>query len=236
MRCIPELFASCVPQALPSSLPFSCIHLSITAALERCNVESTHLRMCRSGSPAPKHLPAHFQEGPERILPLHDADAGPADGVLEGETQQRSRRPRGCGRGLFLGLRAVVLSLPLRGTGRGDGPAPSRPEPRASTRCGVSHHLRLPRGVDGRLPAQRCPRRGYMLGGQAHHTKPVISASSSSPSIVVAVADAAAVLIGEALGRRPSKRGRGRIVGAWGEREKGKRRGNKIRLKPNNTG
>lgn len=59
--CIPELFTSCVPQALPSSLPFSCIHLSIIAALERCNVESTHLRMCWSNSLAPKHLLAHFQ-------------------------------------------------------------------------------------------------------------------------------------------------------------------------------
>lgn len=56
-----------------------------------------------------------------------------------------------------------------------------------------------------------------MLRGQAHHTQPVIDASSS-PSIVVAVADAATVLIGKALGRRPRERGRGRIVGAWRER------------------
>lgn len=155
---------------------------------------------------------------PERILPLHDADAGPADGVLQRQTQQRPRRPGGCGRGLLLGLRAVVLSLPLRGTGRGDGPAPSRPEPRTSTRCGVSHHLCLPCSIDGCLPAQRCPRCGYMLRSQAHHTQPVINASSS-PSIVLAVADAATVLIGEALGRRPRKRRRGGVVGAWRERK-----------------
>lgn len=172
-----------------------------------------------------KHLLAHF----ERILPLYDADAGPADGVLECQTQQRPRRPRGCGRGLFLGLWAVVLSLPLRGTGRGDGPAPSRPEPRTSTRSGVSHHLCLPCGVDGRLPAQRCPRCRYMLRGQAHHTQPVINASSS-PSIVLAAA--ATVLIGKALGRRPRKRGRGGIVGAWREREgRERRKCNKVKLK-----
>lgn len=72
-----------------------------------------------------------------------------------------------------------------------------------------------------------------MLRGQAHHAQPVIEASSSPPSIVVAVADAATVLIGKALGRRPRKRGWGRIVGAW--RETGMRRGKEIKLMSNNV-
>lgn len=192
------------------------MHLSIIAALERGDVESAHLRMHWGISLAPNM--GDSLRRAERILPLYDADAGPADGVLECQTQQRPRRPRGCGRGLFLGLWAVVLSLPLRGTGRGDGPAPSRPEPRTSARCGVPHHLCLPCSIDGRLPAQRCSRCRDMLRGQAHHPQPVVNSSSSSPSIVVGVADAATVLIGKALGRRPRKRGRGRIVGAWRER------------------
>lgn len=115
-----------------------------------------------------------------------------------------------------------MLSLPLRGTGRGDGPAPSRPKPRPSARCGVAHHLRLPRSVNGRLPAQGRPRCGDVLRGQAHHAHPVIDPAPSS--IMVTVATTATVLVGQAGGRRPRKGGRGRVVGAWSERRrKGKK-------------
>lgn len=121
-----------------------------------------------------------------------------------------------------------MLSLPLRGAGRGDGPAPSRPMPRPSARPGVAHHLRLPRSVDSGLPAQGRPGRGDVLRGQAHHAHPVIDPAPSS--ITVGVATAAAVLIGQAGGRRPRKRGRGRVVGAWREWEE-KKRGTKLDLK-----
>lgn len=115
-----------------------------------------------------------------------------------------------------------MLSLPLRGAGRGDGPAPSRPEPRHSARCGVAHQLRLPRGVNGRLPAQGRPRCGDVLRGKAHHAHPVVDPAPSST--VVAMATAAAVLVGQAGGRRARKGGRRRVVGAWsGEEQEGKR-------------
>lgn len=170
--------------------------------------------------------------GRKRILPLYDADAGPADGVLERETQQCPWRPRGCRRRLFLGLRAVVLSLPLRGTGRGDGPAPSRPQPRPSARRGVAHHLRLTCSVDGRLPAQGRPRRGDVLRGQAHHAHPVVDPAPSSVMVAVAAAAAAAaVLIGQAGGRRPRKGGRGRVIGAWSERRGRGRRAREKEIK-----
>lgn len=114
-----------------------------------------------------------------------------------------------------------MLSLPLRGAGRGDGPAPSRPKPRPSARGGVAHHLRLPRGVDGRLPAQGRPWRGDVLGGQAHHAHPVIDPAASST--VVTMATTATVLVGQAGGRRARKGWRGRVVGAWsGEKKEGK--------------
>lgn len=74
------------------------------------------------------HLPFNGRKDEragQRILPLYDADAGPADGVLQREAQQRPRRPRGRRRRLLFGLGRVVLPLSLRGAGRGDGPAPS---------------------------------------------------------------------------------------------------------------
>lgn len=107
-----------------------------------------------------------------------------------------------------------MLSLPLRGAGRGDGPAPSRPEPRPSTRRGIAHHLRLPRGVDGRLPAQGRPRCGDVLRSQAHHAHPVVDPAPSSTMVTMAAA-AATVLVCQAGGRRPRQGRRRRIVGAW---------------------
>lgn len=108
-----------------------------------------------------------------------------------------------------------MLSLPLRGAGRGDGPAPSRPEPRPSARRGVAHHLRLPRGVDGRLPAQGRPRCGDVLRSQAHHAHPVVDPAPSSTVVTMAAAAAATVLVCQAGGRRPRQGRRRRIVGAW---------------------
>lgn len=127
-----------------------------------------------------------------------------------------------------------MLPLPLRGTGRGDGPAPSRPEPRRYAGCGVAHHLRLPRSVDGRLPAQGRPRRGDVLRGQAHHAHPVVDPAPSSIMVAVATA-AAAVLIGQAGGRRPRKGGRGRVIGAWGEKTGRERTREKERKLSNTT-
>jgi len=99
-----------------------------------------------------------------------------------------------------------VLSLPLRGADRGDGPAPSRRRPRPSARRGVAHCLRLPRGVDGRLPANGRPRRGVVLRGQAHRAQPVVVPVPSATAVATA-----AELDGEDGGR---KWGRGRVVGA----------------------
>lgn len=162
----------------------------------------------------------------KRILPLHDADAGPADRVLECETEQSPRRPRGCRRGLFLGFGAIVLSLPLCGTGRRDGPAPSRPESRSPTWRGVAHHLRLPRSVDGRLPAQGRPRRGDVFRCEANHTHSVVGPAPSSTSIAMA-ADTT-VLVCQARMRRARKR-RGRVIGAWKEKRRRKQNVSKLR-------
>lgn len=116
-----------------------------------------------------------------------------------------------------------MLSLPLRGAGSGDGPSPAGPKPRPSTRCGITHHLRLPRGIDRRLPAQGCPRCGDVLWSQTNHAHSMVDTTPSSTT--VAMASATTVLIGQARWRRSRKRGRGRVVGAWnGEREKRQRR------------
>lgn len=118
-----------------------------------------------------------------------------------------------------------MLPLPLRGAGRGDGPAPSRPKPRPSARCCVAHHLRLPRSVNGRLPAQGRPRCGDVLWGQAHHAHPVVDPAPAS--IMVAMATTATVLVGQAGGRRARKGGRGGVVGAWRrEKQEGKEKRN----------
>lgn len=90
----------------------------------------------------------------KRIFPFDDADARPADGVLEREAQQRPRRARGRGAALLL-LLAILLPLPLRGAGRGDGGIAS-----------TAHQLGLPGSVDGSLPGQSCPRGGDVLWGQ----------------------------------------------------------------------
>lgn len=113
-----------------------------------------------------------------------------------------------------------MLSLPLRGAGRGNGPAPSRPEPRPSARRSVAHHLGLPRRVDGRLPAQGRARCGNVLWGEANHAHPVVGPSPSS-SAVVAMAAAGPVLVRQAGRRGARKRGWRRIVRAW-RREKDK--------------
>lgn len=110
-----------------------------------------------------------------------------------------------------------MLSLPLRGAGRRDGSTPSRPKPRPSCRCGISHHLCLSCRVDRRLPAQGCPRCGDVLWSQANHAHSVVDPTSSSTT--VAMAGATTVLIGQTRWRRSRKRGRRRVVGAWKKRK-----------------
>lgn len=48
-----------------------------------------------------------------RILPLHQADAGPAYRVVEGEAEECPRRPAVGGATLLLAL-GILLPLPLR--------------------------------------------------------------------------------------------------------------------------
>lgn len=48
-----------------------------------------------------------------RILPLHQADAGPAYGVIESEAEECPWRPAIGGATLFLAL-GILLPLPLR--------------------------------------------------------------------------------------------------------------------------
>lgn len=66
-----------------------------------------------------------------------------------------------------------------------------------------------------------------MLRSQANHAHPVVDPAPSS-STMVAVA-AAAVLVGQARGRRSGKRGRRRVVGAWRrEKQEGKEREDRL--------
>lgn len=103
----------------------------------------------------PQLCPAQKAAWPcPRILPFHDADARPADGILQRQAQQRPRGTRGCGAPLLL-LLAILLSLPLGGAGRGDGGIAS-----------AAHQLGLPGSIDGSLPGQGCPWRGDVLWGQ----------------------------------------------------------------------
>lgn len=52
-------------------------------------------------------------EAEGRILPLHQADTGPAYGVVEGEAKERPRWPAIGGTSLLLAL-GILLPLPLR--------------------------------------------------------------------------------------------------------------------------
>lgn len=87
----------------------------------------------------------------QRILPLHDADARPPEGVPQGQAEQGAGRARGGGAALLLGL-PVLLPFPLRGANCGDGRIAS-----------AAHQLGLPGCINGCLPGQSRPRRGDVL-------------------------------------------------------------------------
>ena len=88
----------------------------------------------------------------ERILPLHQADAGPADGVVEGEAEQGSRGPA-VARGSLLFALGVLLPLLLcqRAHGRGSGGADRRRRAHLVL-CTVA--LCLACSVDGGVPSE----------------------------------------------------------------------------------